>query len=967
MTYKMEAHLNSSQKSYSISRRFSYVFISVVTLILFSFAIIAVFTNISRMDAELEKRLDNALNLAKISLPTPLWNLYDGVVNNFIEALFLDESMVYARIIWKSQVIGTPKARKEFQYKDASYFEHSSQFIVKKVDIFHDGINVGTLQLAMSRESIKKEFVLNILGIIALTILIIAAISLMSVVITRRYISRPLLALQNSSALIARGDLEAAIDTSSRDEIGRLARDLNVMRGSIKQLFGALRESNAQLEDYSRTLEQRVEERTQELTRSVGELKALDEVGEAVNSTLDLHTVLTSIVAHAVQLSGTDGGAIYEYDEPMQEFHLRATYQMQDELIEALRTSPIRLGEGALGQAATTREPVQILDIAGLGTYPERLRTLLAQYRFRAVLAIPILREEYIIGGLVVLRKSPGEFPAKLVDLLRTFAAQSALAIQNARLFRELEDKGRQLEAASRYKSEFLANMSHELRTPLNAIIGYSEMLQEEAEELGHTDFTPDLQKIDAAGKHLLALINDILDLSKIEAGRMDLYLETFDLATMLRDVETTVQPLVEKNANTLVVQHADTLGSMRADLTKVRQALFNLLSNACKFTKQGTVALEVTRRQAEEGAEWITFRVSDTGIGMTPEQMGKLFQAFSQAEVSTARQYGGTGLGLAITRHFCQMMGGDITVESVVGQGSTFTIRLPADVVDPKVAAAPRAEDSPASAPSLPEGAPAVLVIDDDPMVHDLMRRFLSKEGVRMVSAISGEEGLQLAKAVQPVAITLDVLMPGMDGWAVLTALKADPDVADIPVIMLTIVDDKGMGYALGAVEYLTKPIDWRRLAVVLQKYRCTHPPCPVLVVEDDAAMRELLRRMLEKEGWTVTEAANGRVGLERMAEGSPELILLDLMMPEMDGFAFLEALRYNDAWRSIPVVVVTVKDLTPDDRQRLNGYVQQILQKGAYSREELLREVRGLVAACMRPGRPDTEEESDAKAPAG
>jgi signal transduction histidine kinase len=231
--------------------------------------------------------------------------------------------------------------------------------------------------------------------------------------------------------------------------------------------------------------------------------------------------------------------------------------------------------------------------------------------------------------------------------------------------------------------------MSHELRTPLNAIIGYSEMLQEEAEDLRYADFTPDLQKINVAGKHLLALINDILDLSKIEAGRMDLYLETFDLATMLHDVETTVQPLVEKNANTLVVQRADALGTMRADLTKVRQALFNVLSNACKFTKQGTVTL-VVRRQAEDGAEWITFRISDTGIGMPAAQMARLFQAFSQAETSTARQFGGTGLGLAITKQFCQMMGGDITVESEVGKGSAFTIRLPAEVSDPKVPPAP-------------------------------------------------------------------------------------------------------------------------------------------------------------------------------------------------------------------------------------------------------------------------------------
>jgi signal transduction histidine kinase/DNA-binding response OmpR family regulator/putative methionine-R-sulfoxide reductase with GAF domain len=707
---------------------------------------------------------------------------------------------------------------------------------------------------------------------------------------------------------------------------------------------------------------QELQARTQDLTRSVEELQALGEVSQLVSSTLDLHTVLSRIVAHAVQLSGTDGGIIYEYDEPTQAFQLRTTYQMHDELMEAFRTSPIRLGEGALGQAAIARKPIQIPDIAGLDTYPGRLRTLLEQQGFRAVLAIPILREEHIIGGLGVLRQAPGEFPPQVIELLRTFAAQSALAIQNARLFRELEDKGQQLETASRYKSEFLANMSHELRTPLNAIIGYSEMLQEEAEDLGQEDFTPDLQKINAAGKHLLALINDILDLSKIEAGRMDLYLETFDLTTMLRDVETTVQPLVEKNTNTLVVQCADDLGRMRADLTKVRQALFNLLSNASKFTTHGTISLAVAREAISafsppglggtEGGDWVTFRVSDTGIGMTPEQMAKLFQPFMQADASTTRQYGGTGLGLTITKRFCQMMGGDIAVDSEVGKGSTFSIRLPAEVMDPK---AGRALDLQAHAKSQPEGTSTVLIIDDDPAVRDLLERFLSKEGFQVASAASGEEGLRLANALHPVAITLDVLMPGMDGWAVLTALKADPTLADTPVIMLTIMDDKNLGYALGAADYLTKPIDRGRLLALLRRYQRHQPSHPILVVDDDSLIRQMLRQMLEREGYAVVEADHGQQALVRVAEQVPELILLDLLMPEMDGFQFVEELYTHEEWRSIPIVIVTARDLTEEDRLRLNGYVEQILQKGMYSREALLAEVRQLVAT--RLGYPPTQ----------
>jgi len=514
----------------------------------------------------------------------------------------------------------------------------------------------------------------------------------------------------------------------------------------------------------------------------------------------------------------------------------------------------------------------------------------------------------------------------------------------------ELQEAKEAAEEATRVKSDFLANMSHELRTPLNAIIGYSEMLQEEAHDLGQAAFVPDLEKIQNAGRHLMGLINQILDLSKIEAGKMELFVETFDIALMIQEVVATITPLVKKNANTLEVHCADDLGAMRADLTKVRQGLFNLLSNACKFTERGTITLGVTRDMVD-GAARIKFRVSDTGIGMTPEQMGKVFEAFTQAEASTTRKYGGTGLGLVISQKFCQMMGGDITVESALGQGSTFTILLPAEVVDPEAALVPRVEEIPATALSTAEGAPTVLVIDDDPTVHDLMNRFLSKEGFHMVAALGGEEGLRLAKELRPAVITLDALMPGMDGWAVLTALKADAATADIPVIMVTILEEKHMGYALGAMDYLTKPIDWGRLTTVLQRYRRADLPCPVLVVEDHAETREMLRRFLAREGWAVIEAANGREALERVAADRPELIVLDLIMPEMDGFAFIEALRQDATWRSIPIVVVTAKDLTPDERRRLDGTVEQILQKGAYTREELLREIRNLVAACVRP----------------
>jgi PAS domain S-box-containing protein len=512
----------------------------------------------------------------------------------------------------------------------------------------------------------------------------------------------------------------------------------------------------------------------------------------------------------------------------------------------------------------------------------------------------------------------------------------------------ELERAKESAEAASRSKSTFLANMSHELRTPLNAIIGYSEMLQEEAEEEGRDAAAADLQKIHAAGKHLLGLINDILDLSKIEAGKMDLYLEDFDIPEMVRGVVGTIGPLVEKKANALQVLCPDDLGAMRADLTKVRQALFNLLSNASKFTERGTITLEVARDR-DDGRTWVSFRVSDTGIGMTTGQLGRLFQPFTQADASTTRKYGGTGLGLAITRRFCQMMGGDVVVQSEPGRGSTFTIRLPAEVPDRRPGPTP-AEEAGASAGAGSGQGSLVLVIDDDPTVRELMCRSLKKEGFRVVGAASGDEGLLLARQVRPEAITLDVMMPGMDGWAVLAALKSDPELADIPVIMMTIVDNKNLGYALGAADYLTKPIDRDRLAAVLKKHHRDRARGTALIVEDDEASRHLVRQMLEDDGWGVVEAENGQVGLDRVAAARPDLILLDLMMPELDGFGFASELRRHESWRSIPIVVLTAKDLTEEDRNRLNGKVDQILQKGMYTRDDLIGAVRRELADRTR-----------------
>jgi signal transduction histidine kinase/CheY-like chemotaxis protein len=774
--------------------------------------------------------------------------------------------------------------------------------------------------------SIVRSIILFALGLVLSV--------LASVLLARRMVA-PIRILQAGAARIGAGDLSHRIDVRTGDELETLGDEFN--------------RTAAQLQESYASLEEKIEARTRELRKALEEVRALSEVGRAVSSTLDLETVLETIVAHAVQLSRTDGGTIYEYDPVEEVFIPRANHGISAEFVDTLRRSRLRVGDASVaGQAAARRVPFQIPDLLDARDYPLPFVT---QAGFRALLAAPLAREDRVVGMLVVRRRDPGEFPPPVVELLQTFAAQSVLAIDNARLFREIEDKGRQLELASRHKSQFLANMSHELRTPMNAIIGVTEMLLEDARALGQEDQIEPHERILRAGKHLLALINDILDLSKIEAGKMELHLESFAITPLVEEVGTTIRPLADKNRNRVVVECPEDLGTMRADATRVRQALLNLASNAGKFTERGLVTIAVARRR-DDGRDWITFAVSDTGIGMTADQMAKLFEEFTQADASTTRKYGGTGLGLAISRRFCRMMGGDITVESTPGQGSIFTIRLPAEVKAAEDGDARRTSrpvsDTPRPAP--PVGVSRrVLVIDDDPTVRELMERFLVREGFPVVTAANGVEGLRRAREVRPAAITLDVLMPDLDGWTVLAALKGDPELADIPVIFVTILDEQTKGYSLGATDYLVKPVDRERLAQVLKRICGDRPSRRILLVEDDETTRTVIQHALERDGWSITQAENGRVALARMAENRPDAILLDLMMPEMDGFEFLAELRRQATWRDIPVLVLTAMDLTDEDRRRLNGEVERVIQKGAYGRDELLHEVGRLLAASI------------------
>jgi signal transduction histidine kinase/CheY-like chemotaxis protein len=667
-----------------------------------------------------------------------------------------------------------------------------------------------------------------------------------------------------------------------------------------------------------------LESRTQELDRKVTQLEALGAVGQAESFSLNLTEVLNTIITQAVQLSGTDGGSIYEFDEDAREFRISTVFGTSPETFDALRGTRIGLEDTFLGKAAELGRSLELPDLrAGP---PDPYLSVLDQAGWRSLVAVPMLREGRIVGAMVVRRHAPGHVPQEICDLLETFAGQSALALINAKLYRQLERQSAALEVASQHKSEFLASMSHELRTPLNAIIGFSEVLLERM--FGELNERQDdyLRDIWSSGKHLLELLNDILDLSKIEAGQMVLNRSEFAVRESLEYCLSMVRERALQQRILLRLEIDPEVGLLDADRLRFRQVVLNLLSNAVKFTPDGgRVTVRASIRHQD-----LVVEVTDTGPGVAAEDRQRIFDAFQQG-ARPPGQTEGTGLGLTLSKRILELHGGRIWVESEPGEGSTFGIAVPAGSEEPAVKPVPQ--------PGLDSGItlepalgprPTVVVVEDDRRSFDLLRVYLEGVGARVVSARDGEEGLDTVRRLSPAGVVLDILLPGIDGWEVLARLKADSATAPIPVVVVSMLDERGRGFALGAAEYLVKPVSKDQLLAAL--YRAAAIPerkHTVVAIDDDPLAIELVRASLEPEGWTVLGAATGQEGLALIRERQPSAVLLDLLMPGMDGFEVVEALRADPGTKSVPVVILTSKSMTQQDKDRLQGRITYVARK--------------------------------------
>jgi len=745
------------------------------------------------------------------------------------------------------------------------------------------------------------------------------ALALLLTVLVVRRLTNPVRHLADAANRIASGDRSTRVMHTSRDEIGQLASAFNAMSESLEADAAAIQ-------------------------RKIAETRTLYDIAQEITAQVDLEPTLQLIVDRGRNLLDGEVGVLALREEGTDTFAVQAS---QGRIAGPLTSLQVRAGEGLIGTVAESGKPRIVRDyLEEFSQSP--FRKNMEEAGLHALVAVPLRAREAVTGVLLVASAQRGQFDEDDRQLLAALADHASIAIENARLLqqvrrhaeelearvlartRELQEANRRLEEASRHKSEFLANMSHELRTPLNAIIGFTRLVMRRTRDILPAKQYENMEKILISSDHLLQLINGILDLSKIEAGRMEVRPGVVNLAELVDGCLRTVEPLVKSDRLHLEKHIPDQLPALFTDGEKLKQILLNLLGNAIKFTEAGTIVVAVH----DQGGT-VTIDVSDTGIGIPEEALELIFEEFRQADSSSTRRYGGSGLGLSISRHFARLLGGEVTVRSQVGVGSTFTVTIPSHLrIAPALTGRDRTGDK------QPANGKLVLAIDDDPDVIYLLRENLAEAGYRVVGALSGKDGLQKAKELTPYAITLDIMMPGMNGWEVLHQLKADAATRDIPVLVVSIVDNREMGYHLGASDYLLKPLD--RDAVLSALGRVQRARGTLLVVDDDPMVADLVRQLLEGEPYEVVSVSDGEQALAALEREAPSVMLLDLLMPNMDGFELLKRLRTNPSWRDIPVIVLTAKHLETTEREALQRSVRRVIEKLGLDRDELVRELR-------------------------
>jgi signal transduction histidine kinase/CheY-like chemotaxis protein/HAMP domain-containing protein len=762
---------------------------------------------------------------------------------------------------------------------------------------------------------------------------LLAIFSLVLGFILTRSITSPIRMLKDGTKNIMEGNFEP-IQLKQTDELGDLATDFNRMSSMLGSNYNRL---NA----YS------------ELVTTLNTSASMQDVERKSLEILCKHT-------HAVL------GALYLVARGERQLDLVSGYALRAG--EAIQKR-IAFGDGVPGECAANLKEIEVdgVSVSSGFVVETGLGDLVPSY----ILATPVVFRDEVIGVLVlgatrrfgdlekeIVHNSVPQLGVALTNALN-FEETRNLSVEIAKRNEELSSKNQEIEKAYKVKSDFLSSMSHELRTPLNSIIGFSSVLLGPSGDPLTDDQRMALEKVLKNGRHLLQLINDILDISKLESGRMTLSVETEDVTTVLSNCVLIVEPLIQSKRLTLTQEIQPNLPAMTTDIVKVRQILVNLLSNAAKFTEKGGIVIKVTQKDAE----MVSFAVKDSGIGIAPKDYGRVFEEFQQVDSSNTRKYKGTGLGLPIARKLARMLGGDLTVDSDLGSGSTFTMTIPAKIpqqlVETQQGGPPPKRPEPApqksvSLPlsSLPKPTPGgeqvqILSIDDDPDVIEILRKYLVPEGYSIVGALSGDEGLEMAVKLKPAIITLDIMMPKKDGWQVLRELKQNPQTRDIPVLIHSIVDNKPLALSLGAVDVMTKPTDPKRLLSLVKKHYQSGDKF-ILLVDDNLDFALACKDLLKRDGLDVKIATRGEEALKVLQDSMPSLILLDLVMPGMDGFGVVRELQRKETWKSIPIIILTGKSLTVQDHQELDPYVADYLMKDTFTTAAISNAIRRILQAA-------------------